>query len=212
MGTWDFVVSNRLRTLALALVVAVCTSYPTRHSIAGGSPPEHSPAKPEKLAASLYDLDSNWIDQNGRPFKWRDGTVQWTVVSMVYTSCQSSCPLITQKMQALDRKLPADLSGRVRFLLFSFDPKRDTPSVLKTFATKRHLDLSRWTLLTASEEDARALATALDFRFKSLANGEYSHSNQITLINDQGNIVMQTSDLQTAPQLLMDRVVQANPK
>lgn len=204
--------SNRFNSLVFASVVTGYIFFPVPQLRADGSSPAHSKAKKEKAATSLYDLDSNWIDQNGHPFKWRDGTVQWTVLSMVYTSCQSSCPLITQKMQALERKLPADLSGRIRFLLFSFDPKRDTPSVLKTFATKHQLDLSRWTLLTASEEDARTLAAALDFRFKSLANEEYSHSNQITLINNQGNIVTQTSDLQTAPQLLMDRVVQPPSK
>ncbi len=156
---------------------------------------------------SVYDLESKWVDHRGKSLVWQDPGIQWTVLSMVYTTCQSSCPLITQKMQTLERKLPAALSGKVRFLLFSFDPKRDTVPALGAYAVKRHLDSARWLLLTAPEGEARTLASVIDFRYKELANGDFSHSNQITLLDQSGRIVAQTSDLANAPEALLAKML-----
>jgi len=157
--------------------------------------------------ASVYDIESKWVDQQGKPLAFKAPGIQWTVLSMAYTSCESSCPLIIQKMQGIEKKLPTALDGKVRFLVFSFDGKRDTVPVLAAYTVKRKLTAGNWFLLTAPEDEARTLASILDFRYKQLANGDFSHSNQITLLDHSGRIVAQASDLVTAPETLLEKIL-----
>ena len=212
MGTWDFAVSNNRPIIATSFLL--CGLMLARPALVAGAEPTVPKASlnAHAKAPSIYDVEGKWTNQDGLPFNWSDKRFEWTVLSMVYTSCQSSCPLITQKMQLLEKKLPPTSSSKVRFLLFSFDSKRDFGAALKIFAEKHHLDMSRWSLLTASDEESRTLATALDFRFKKLENWEFSHSNQITLLNAAGTIVSQTSNLADAPQTLLAVIVGGRDK
>jgi protein SCO1/2 len=166
----------------------------------------------DRPEASLFSLGEKWIDQEGKPFAWKDNAYDSTILTMIYTTCASACSLSIQKMVAFQRKLPSAMRNRVRVVLFSFDPKRDTPSALKKFATSRKLDLSHVSLLTSNEEDARTLATVLDFRFKKLANGEFSHSNQITILNRNGAVVFQSSSLDAASESLLNKQNSTNLK
>ena len=212
MGTLDFAVSNC--KLSISLYAVLC-GLPLSHSAVVAAAGSTAPKGIIEAAApgpSIDEVEGKWTDQDGKAFHWRDNRFEWTVMSMVYTTCQSSCPLITQKMQLLERKIPPSLLGKVRFLLFSFDSKRDSAATLKAFALKHHLDLSRWSLLRASDEESRTLATALDFRLKKLESGEFTHSNQITLLNRAGVIASQTSNLADAPQTLLGVIVKGLDK
>lgn len=166
----------------------------------------------DRQEASLFSLGEKWIDQDGKPFAWRDNAYDSTILTMIYTTCASACSLTIQKMVAFQKKLPSEMRNRVRVVLFSFDPKRDTPSALKKFATSRKLDLSQVSLLTSNDEDARTLATVLDFRFKKLANGEFSHSNQITILNRNGAVIFQSSSLDAASETLLNKQNSINLK
>jgi len=78
------------------------------------------------------------------------------LVDFIFTRCAGPCPLMTQRMQAiqqevrrLDPPLPPD---SVRFVSISVDPGYDTPEVLSQYAVERGLDLSDWWLLTGPRE------------------------------------------------------------
>ena len=73
-----------------------------------------------------------------------------TVYDFIFTSCTGTCPIMTNNMRVLTRRVDKDAS--VRFVSISVDPTRDTPGVLAEYAKRMRND-PRWTFLTGSRAD-----------------------------------------------------------
>jgi protein SCO1/2 len=168
--------------LPLFLFFAATSNAHEHHS----APPADAPS-----TDSIFNLDSQWTDQNGKAFSLRELSGSPSVISMAYTNCQSSCPLIVEAMRKIEAHVAKTAKKPVRFLLFSFDSKRDTPQQLKAFAEKRKLDLDHWTLLHGDPKAVRDLAAVLGIRYKKDAKGEFDHSNVITLLDSAGVVKTQ---------------------
>jgi len=120
-----------------------------------------------------------------------------TVFAMVYTHCPDICPMTTHNMHLVEQKLPNDLKDKVKFVIISFDPNRDTPSVLKKFAEIRDYSFDKWTLLSGDEQNTKDVM--LKFGIKAIpadssydADGELSynviHTDRISLIDQEGRL------------------------
>ena len=152
------------------------------------------PGKPP-TDRSLYQLDSTWTSDVGREVKLGvlRGRVQ--VVAMFFTECEYACPIIVENMRAIETALPAALRDRVDFLLVSFDTERDTPEALRAYRANRKLPTANWTLLRGREDDVRELAALLGINYQRDARGQFSHSNVITVLNAEGEVVFQQAGL-----------------
>src|SRR5207245_10584906 len=66
------------------------------------------------------------VDPTGRSVSLADYTGRVVLLSFVYTTCRSACPLVTQRMAVLQRRLrEAGLVGsRVGFVSITVDPDR----------------------------------------------------------------------------------------
>ena len=81
------------------------------------------------------------------------------VMDFFFTSCRSTCPIITQNMLNMqhsfmkggDEMTPPD-SSIVQFLSFSVDPETDSVSRLKKYADHYRIDPGNWWLLTGNRE------------------------------------------------------------
>jgi protein SCO1/2 len=142
---------------------------------------------------SLYSLDSTWTADVGREVKLEALRGRPQVVALFFTSCQHSCPLIVKDMKAIEKGLPANVRGKVDFLLVSIDPERDTPEALRAFREKYALPIERWSLLRGKVEDVKKLAELMGFRYYPGSNLQYAHSLLITVLNPAGEIVFQQS-------------------
>lgn len=146
-------------------------------------------------ALSLYQVESRWQNQDGdsAPLAQLAGRSQ--LVAMAYTTCEYACPRLLADLKAIETQLaefkPADLG----ITLITFDPARDTAARFREYAQINGLDLRRWTLLRADPSDTLELANLLGVRYKSMPNGEITHSNIITLLNPRGEIVTQIDGL-----------------
>lgn len=143
-----------------------------------------SPSWAELAGSSIYHLNSEWKNQNNQTVALSDFKGKKVVLSMAYTTCQHTCPTIVSNMQVLESALSPEQKEKVVFVLVSLSPEVDTPAVLKAYESKR--GLQNWSLLSGSKEDVRALAMAINVRYKSVANGEVSHSNLINIISPGG--------------------------
>jgi protein SCO1/2 len=148
---------------------------------------------------SIYHLDSSWTAQDGSKVPLSRLRGFTTLIAMVYTSCPDACPMTISDLQRIEKSLTEPERKRVRFALFSFDSKRDTPAVLKRFAKAHELDSGRWTLFHGSPIGVRKLAAVLGIRYKQDKNGDFSHSNLITLIDSGGVIQYQQVGLRQDP-------------
>jgi protein SCO1/2 len=97
-------------------------------------------------------------------------------------------------IQAIRARLPAEIRDRAAFVLVSFDTARDTPAALAAYRTQRNLD-DQWTLLHGNDDSVRELAALLGVKYKQEADGAFSHSNLITVLNPRGEIVHQRAGL-----------------
>ena len=80
------------------------------------------------------------------------------------------------------------------FVLVSFDTVRDTTEVLAKYRAQRALD-GQWIVLRGDDDAVRELAALLGVKYKQEADGMFSHSNVITLLNREGEIVHQRQGL-----------------
>ncbi len=144
---------------------------------------------------SLYQLESKWTSDVGREVKLGVLRGRPQVAAMFFTTCEYACPIILEKMKAIEQALPEALRGKVDFLLVSFDVERDTPEVLKAYRAKKQLPTARWTLLRGKEDDVRELAALLGINYQRDARGQFSHSNVITILNSEGEVAFQQTGL-----------------
>jgi protein SCO1/2 len=178
------VARRTVMVLALAMIVGACARDD------GTVPPSASASLPGPASAidgeSIYDLDLALTDQEGARLTLADLRGRTLVAAMMYSSCTSVCPRITQDMKGIEKQLSARNRPDVGFVLFSLDPGRDTPDALRQFASAHALSNSRWRLFTASEDGVRDLAAVLGVKYKAEEGGEIAHSAMIFVIDRNG--------------------------
>ena len=152
-------------------------------------------AKTEPASAasdkSLYQTESKWTTDTRKqiPLAQLQGRPQ--VVVMFFASCQYACPVIVNDLKRIEAALQPELRARIGFTLVTFDTRRDTAEVLANYRASRQLPAQTWTLLRGEPDDVLELAALLGVKYKADANGQFAHSNIITVLNARGEIVHQ---------------------
>lgn len=154
---------------------------------------------------AVYDLGSTWRDQHGATRAIASLAGRPVVMAMIYTHCSATCPLIIGEMKRIEHATPPD----VALVLVSLDPDRDTAGRLAEYASTEGLTAGRWTLLSGSDDDTRALAATLGVRYRRVSADELAHSNTLTLLDATGTIVHQEMGLGAAEPIL--RAIRALP-
>lgn len=140
---------------------------------------------------SVYLLDENWKTESNKTINWADLKGTPRVMAMIFTNCTYACPVIVNDMKKVEAGLSKKDLNKVKFLLVSIDPERDTPETMTKFAKNMHLDLNRWQLLTSNDNNVSELAAVLGFKYKQEKDKSFSHSNIITVLNSEGEIAHQ---------------------
>jgi protein SCO1/2 len=154
-------------------------------------------AQQDKAAAarlsdkSLYQLDSTWTNDTGAAVTLASLRGRPQIVAMFFARCTYACPLLVFQMKQIEASLPESLRDHVGFTLVSFDTERDTPEVLRTYRKAQALDGQHWKLLCGSPDAVQDLGALLNVKFKKDAQGQFQHSNVITLLNAAGELVCQ---------------------
>lgn len=144
---------------------------------------------------SIYQIDSGWKDYTGKNIKLSSFEGQKVIISMIYTKCPHACPMTIAKIQKIEKELSGLGINDYKIVLASFDPKRDTPEHLKKYREEKKLD-EKWTFISApSDSEVRELAAVLGISYKPLADGEFSHSNIIPLLDEKGVMIAKIDGL-----------------
>lgn len=179
----------------------------TNHQHSCCAPAESAAVLPDK---SLYQVGSRWTTDAGKQIQLGALQGKPQVVAMFFANCQYACPLIVNDMKRIETALTPAQRARVGFTLVTFDPKRDTVEALASYRRVRELSTDRWTLLRGKSDDVQELAALLGVRYKQDARGQFAHSNVITLLNAQGEIVHQqvglNQDIQASVRALAELV------
>ena len=189
-----------------ALASRVPGAEPVRRSCCSAPEPTPAAAPTSLTDKSLYQLDATWTNDFGAGLTLASLRGRPQIVTMFFANCTFACPLLVYQMKQIEAALPESLRGRVGFTLVSFDTERDTPAVLQRYREQHALDAQRWTLLRGSPDSVLELAALLNVKFKKDEQGQFLHSNVITLLNADGEVVYQQLGLNSDSGELIRRV------
>jgi protein SCO1 len=145
-------------------------------------------------AGSIFMLADTFQTQHADNFVLSYLAGKPTVLGMIFTNCGYACPRLTSDMKNIANKLKGNRE-KVNFILISFDSERDTAAQLLKFAKQMGLDPG-WILLHGNEQTVRTLSVLLNVQFEKDAEGNFSHSNLITLLDKNGSLKFQKEGLE----------------
>lgn len=111
------------------------------------------------------------------------------LADLIYTTCPSTCPMISSRLSALQSE--AFKSDAVRFVSISVNPAHDTPEVLRPYAEKFKAVPGKWLFLTGDNAKVAQLVNK-GFLLASAESQdgtrEMVHSTKIALVDKAGVI------------------------
>jgi len=117
------------------------------------------------------------------------------VIGFIYTHCPDICPMTTHNMHMLQDQLKKGKMDNVEFVSLSFDPERDTPSILKKYADIRGINLDNWSFLTGDQKDIKKILKEFDVNAflgdstvldNGIVNYYLIHTDRISLVDQDG--------------------------
>ena len=144
---------------------------------------------------SIYNLPSQWTNQDGKNIELKSLKGNVLVMVMIYTTCKAACPRLVADMRNIESKLDKTTKKNVKLILVSIDPLTDTPQKLKSFAIANKMNQDPWIFLRSTEDNTREFAAVLAVNYKQISPMEFSHSNIISVFNPNGELIYQQEGL-----------------
>ena len=112
---------------------------------------------------------------------------QWSLLFFGYTFCPDICPATLAQLRQLQGMLPAEAKDKLRVVLVTVDPHRDTPEQLKKYLGFFDAGFQG---LTGAQADIQKLASAVSIPFipadTSKENYTVDHSGNLVIIGPDG--------------------------
>jgi protein SCO1/2 len=137
----------------------------------------------------LYGGGFSMTDHDGKTISDKDFRGRPYAMFFGFTSCPDVCPTTLARLSALKQRL-GDAADRIRFILVSVDPERDTPGVMKAYLSAFDPGFIG---LTGTHQQLLEMSRNYRFYFKKrpLEKGEYStdHTSGVFLYDDRGLLI-----------------------
>ncbi|MEX2600808.1 MAG: SCO family protein, partial [Balneolaceae bacterium] len=133
------------------------------------------------------------------------------LVGFIYTHCPDICTFITANLRNIHQELE-DPEG-IRFLIVTFDPERDTPEVLESYAEAFDMNRPPFHFLTGETAEIEAMMERMTVRSqvsytRETENGDelyfLNHSDKMLLINPHGELIMEYGGSMTPPHIVIE--------
>ncbi len=159
--------------------------------------PVVNPAEKELEGKEVPDL--KLTNQDGKRIGLKDFSGKALAVTFIYTRCPlpNYCPLMSIRFSemAMNLQKSPELKDKVRLLSITFDPKNDTPQVLKNYGSGYYNkdtkpDFTVWQLATGSEDDVKKVADffGLTYQADPQDKTQINHSLRTIVIDPQGKV------------------------
>jgi protein SCO1/2 len=190
------------------LITGVATVAPLSNVVAQSAQPgaAESSTNMPLSAGSIYQLDSVWTRDNGDTLALRDLAGRPVVMILFYGTCRHACPILFRNAQQIEAAMSDAARAETRFVMVTIDPAQDSLEDLQALAADYQLDPTRWYLLRGDDAQTRELAAVLNVQYRGQADGQISHSNVISLLNEGGEIVHRTEGLNRPVQPIVSAI------
>tara|TARA_B100000575_G_C23142158_1_gene665046 strand:- start:2015 stop:2605 length:591 start_codon:yes stop_codon:yes gene_type:complete len=128
------------------------------------------------------------LNQSGEKITLDNYNDKIFVADFFFTKCPSICPIMTNNMLELQKKIIADDS--VMIISFSVDPKNDTVEQLNNYAQEKGIDQKKWNLLTGDKSKIYDLARKSFFvaELDKKDDNEIIHTENFVLVDPDKRI------------------------
>ena len=127
-------------------------------------------------------------DQDGQAVQLDQLKDKWSLLFFGYTFCPDICPTTLAQLRQLQGMLPAEAKDKLRVVLVTVDPHRDTPEQLKKYLGFFDAGFQG---LTGAQADIQKLASAVSIPFipadTSKENYTVDHSGNLVIIGPDGS-------------------------
>ena len=128
------------------LLVLAMMTWPIIRAVRATVPPK----LPKLTRVGSFQL----TDQAGRPFGSQDLENRVWVANFIFTRCPTVCPLFTEKMAEIQRRLH-QMSDVAHLVSFSVDPEYDTPERLLAYGIEHRFWPHMWSFLTGAPPEVK---------------------------------------------------------
>jgi len=162
------------------------------------------------LATGQPVPDFTLTDQTGQPVRLSTvGTGKVVALNFVYTRCAlpQFCLRASNVFSTMQRRFARQYGRDLVLLTVTFDPERDTPEVLATYAARFNADPKMWRFLTGKTADVRRVCALFGVE-SYLDEGLVNHSLHTAIIDRRGRLVANIEGNQYTPEQLGDLILE----
>jgi protein SCO1/2 len=135
-----------------------------------------------------------------RRLRLRISAEKFVAVTFIYTACTSTCPVLTPMMSFVQDQLGRDFGRNIVFVSITVDPERDTPLVLKEYATSFGANLSGWSFLTGSPAAIRDVTRRYGVVASKNISGDVDHTFLTSIVDQHGILRLQYAGVRFDPE------------
>ena len=119
------------------------------------------------------------------------------MMSFIYTHCPDVCPMTINNLHELQDSLSLQGIKGVKFVSLTYDPNRDTPSVLKHYAEERGIKFDDWDFLTGAKADIDSVLGRVRIIYHMVDSSRtktgqlvyfIKHADECVLVDGQGRV------------------------
>jgi protein SCO1/2 len=133
----------------------------------------------EKKAIGTQMPDVTFTADNDSTFRLSALWGKPVVVSPIFTSCPTACPMITESLRDALREVGEPGLG-YEVLTVSFDPADDS-AAMRAYRKQWNLPPG-WRLATADSANLATFLNAIDFHVTALEEGGFAHPNLVVVL------------------------------
>jgi protein SCO1 len=159
--------------------------------------PDYKPAVQYHVPTAGDDVpDFKLVNENGKTIHLGQFKGRVVLLTFIYTRCPLAdyCPRMNKNFAEIDNALQGDakLYGETHLLSISFDPKYDTPAILKSYGGiytgGAKEKFAHWDFATPPEGELEAVEQYFDLGVTPGDSGTLTHSLSTALIGKDGKV------------------------
>ncbi|KPG89092.1 electron transporter SenC [Pseudomonas sp. RIT-PI-q] len=168
------------RGLLTFCLLAVGVGQALAHSADEHAGHDMPPKAARSESAQVKFADVALVDQNGKAVRLEKDLVtnKIVVMSFIYTSCTTVCPVVSSIMGKVQKQLGSRVGGEVQLVSISIDPQRDDAKRLNDYA-RNFQNGPGWTWLTGSSQSINETLKGL-----GTFSGDFKSHQPLILVGD----------------------------
>ena len=146
-------------------------------------------SEPSLWNAALANNQTTWTDEKGQALHLSDFSNKPVILTMAYSQCKKTCPLVTMKELKEIQKILEEKKIAADFFVITLDPEHDTKDELLHFKKKVGVDRPNWHFIRADSKETRELAANIGLGNYWSMDDHIQHQYKILYFNPNQKIV-----------------------